>query len=208
MPAMQRKRSRKVKLNHRLGARRTRALLALGFSLIAIASWYYSSMQEDARGEYLVALADLPSGSVLSESNTSKVRIELAEVKENYLPANQKTLGATLVRSVRSGELISKAMVADPKTQDCVAIRANLGIAKSTEIHLGDQVDLWAAPQNSTDLIPVKIVQAALLLSVEQTEDPLASTQNSVELCVSEAEIRSVVNAIAQKYVVIAVKSK
>jgi hypothetical protein len=79
----------------------------------------------------------------------------------------------------------------------------------SADIHRGDLVDVWSASPNAVQgAIPNQIVIAAQLVSVAEKTDALSQNQTEVELCISRAEVRSVVNSIALKEVVVVVKSQ
>jgi hypothetical protein len=78
----------------------------------------------------------------------------------------------------------------------------------SQSIRKGDLVDLWSAEQSaSVESIPVQIVTAAELISIKNATDGFSQSTQTIEVCVSIAEIRSTVQAIAKKATVIAVRT-
>jgi hypothetical protein len=84
----------------------------------------------------------------------------------------------------------------------------NLGTPMSQSIRKGDLVDLWSAELSSSlESIPFQIVTAAELISINNATDGFSQNNQTIEVCVSIAEIRSTVQAIAKKATVIAVRT-
>jgi hypothetical protein len=78
----------------------------------------------------------------------------------------------------------------------------------SQAIKRGDLVDLWSAEQAaSVETIPVQIVTAGELISIKNATDGFSQNTQTIEVCVSVAEIRSIVQAIAKKATVVAVRT-
>jgi hypothetical protein len=76
-------------------------------------------------------------------------------------------------------------------------------------IKIGDAIDLWAADQSSgAQTIPVQIVEAGELVASKSATDGFSQSVQSIEVCISGAEIRSVVSAIARKATVVAIRSQ
>jgi hypothetical protein len=76
-------------------------------------------------------------------------------------------------------------------------------------IKVGDSIDLWAAEQSSSiESVPIQVVTAGELVSVKLSTDSFSQSAQTIEVCVSPAEIRSVVSAIARKATVVAIRSQ
>jgi hypothetical protein len=76
-------------------------------------------------------------------------------------------------------------------------------------IKVGDSLDLWAADQSSVaESIPVQIVTAGELVKTVIATDTFSQSAQSIEICVSVAEIRSVVSAIARRATIVAIRSQ
>lgn len=209
MAKFSRRRSNKVKLNNRLGSRRNRILFSLA-TLLFVAAGYLAVFPIEAEGAgYLVAVTDLPSNTLLNESNSTRVNLSLGEQENYYIRSTEKQDQWLLTKAVRAGELIPLSAVDDSQRVDCVNLRIGLNLRLGKDIHIGDQVDLWSAPANAIEgAIPNQIVTSAELVALSESTDALSQNQTEIEVCISRAEVRSLVNAIAQKEVVVAVRSQ
>ena len=202
-----RKRSRTVKLNNRFGSRRNRIMISLSLVFI-VAGLYLNNAQNETSTYYLAAIGDLAPGSELSTGNLTSIKANLGEQSLYYLTDQDKVSGWFLNRSVHAGELIPKSALATSSATDCRAMKVGLTNPLASEVHLGDRLDIWAGEQNSaTETIPAEIVSAAVLVDIESNPDALNQNSNTAELCVPLGQIRSVVNAIALREVIIGVKS-
>jgi hypothetical protein len=76
-------------------------------------------------------------------------------------------------------------------------------------IKVGDRLDLWAASQvTSVESIPVQVVSSAELVRSTLNTESYSQSAQSIEICVTPAEIRSVVSAIAGKATIIGIRSQ
>jgi len=205
-----RKRQRSVKLNNRWGSRRNRILFATALALLASAAWLASSATEPELNQYLVANSNISSSTPLTSSNLTAVGMNLAEVEGQYLLATQANLSSwVLTRPVNAGELIPQSAVSQAKTAECAQLVVALGVNMANTIKVGDSLDLWAADQSSVaESIPVQIVTAGELVKTAIATDTFSQSAQSIEICVSVAEIRSVVSAIARKATIVAIRSQ
>lgn len=205
-----RKRQRSVKLNNRWGSRRNRILFATALALLASAAWLASSATEPELNQYLVANSNISSSTPLTSSNLTAVGMNLAEVEGQYLLATPANLSSwVLTRPVNAGELIPQSAVSQAKTAECAQLVVALGVNMANTIKVGDSLDLWAADQSSVaESIPVQIVTAGELVKTAIATDTFSQSAQSIEICVSVAEIRSVVSAIARKATIVAIRSQ
>lgn len=209
MAMLIRKRSRRVRLTNRIGSRRTRILLAIAFSLIAVASYLLSSDQNTNQANYYIAVGDLAQNSQLNELSVSLVSLDLKEQSNRYLQADSKVADWVLAKPVRAGELIPLSALTDQERSDCVSIKVSLGIELSKSIHRGDLLDLWAGVNsNGIESAPVQIVTAGLVIEIFGTTDSLGQSKHALEICISPAEIRSVVHSLANQDLIVGVKSR
>jgi hypothetical protein len=207
MAIFMRKRTRSIKLNNRWGSRRNKLLISFALALVALASYLASSNAEDNRVSFLVAAVDLGTGSTITESNVTAQKLDLQETGNLYLRANNQNK-FFLKSPVAAGQLIPLSALLSENFQDCAAVLVNLGTPMSQSIRKGDLVDLWSAEQSaSVESIPVQIVTAAELISIKNATDGFSQSTQTIEVCVSIAEIRSTVQAIAKKATVIAVRT-
>jgi hypothetical protein len=135
--------------------------------------------------------------------------MNLAEAEGQYLLATEANLSQwVLTRPVNAGELIPQSAVALADTSDCAQLVVALGVNMANTIRVGDSLDLWAAEQSSVaEAIPVQIVDSGELIKTLSATDTFSQSSQSIEICVSVAEIRSVVSAIARKSTIVAIRS-
>jgi len=210
MAMFNRKRKRSVRLNNRWGSRRNRVLIAFSMSLIAAASWVISIGSETPLNQYLVATNNISSASELNEANLTPVAMDLGETNNFYLQASQDNFNKwVLTRPVNAGEIIPMSSLALKKNSDCSVMVVNLGVSLAKVVKVGDKLDLWAAAQvSSIESIPVQVVSSAELVSSQLSTDSYSQSAQLIELCVTPAEVRSVVSAIATKATIIGIRSQ
>lgn len=210
MSIFMRRRTRSVQLNNRWGSRRNRILFAISLTLIAIASWLLSASSEVKLNKYLVASNNIASSTPIGLANLVATPMDLGDAENQYLKASEQNLIKwVLVRPVNAGELIPLSSIAPAKTSSCTQIVVALGVTMANTIKVGDSIDLWAADQStSAESIPVQVVTAGELVSANLDEDSFSQSAQSIEICVSPSEIRSVVSAIARKATVVAIRSQ
>jgi hypothetical protein len=178
--------------------------------LIAIASWLLSANTEVKLNQYLVATSNIASSTPIGLANLSPVPMDLGEAETQYLKASEYNLTKwVLVRPVNTGELIPISAVAPVNMSDCTQIVVALAVSMANTVKVGDSIDLWAADQaSSIESIPVQVVTAGELVSTKLASDSFGLAAQSIEVCVSPAEIRSVVSAIARKATVVGIRSQ
>jgi hypothetical protein len=99
--------------------------------------------------------------------------------------------------------------VAPANTANCIQIVVALAMSMASTVKVGDRIDLWAADAtNSLESIPIQVVTAGELISIKQSTDSFSQGVQSLEVCVSAAEIRSVVSAIAKKSTLVGIRSQ
>jgi hypothetical protein len=209
MAIFTRRRTRSIKLNNRWGSRRNKLLISFALALVALASWLVSSNSEDTRVSFLVASLDLGAGSNITDANLSTLKLDLGETGNLYLTSGSTNEVKYFLKTpIASGQLIPLSAILTENFQDCSAVVLNLGTPMSQSIRKGDLVDLWSAEQSSSlESIPFQIVTAAELISIKNATDGFSQNTQTIEVCVSIAEIRSTVQAIAKKATVIAVRT-
>jgi len=205
-----RKRTKSVQLNKRWGSRRNRILVSLGLLVAASASWYFSGELEVERTKYLVANSNLSSSTPLGDANVTATPMDLGEAEGQYLAASKQNLGKwILTRPVNAGELIPVSSIGPVDTADCAQIVVSLGVSLAKTIKVGDNIDLWAADQSTNpESIPVQVVTAGELVSTKEATDSFSQAAQSIEICISPAEIRSVVAAMATRAALIGIRSR
>jgi hypothetical protein len=210
MPILIRKRKRTIQLNNRWGSRRNRILFVLSLSLAAVASWLLVASTEVPLQRYLVATSNIATSSTLGEANLSTQEMDLKEGESQYLKATDQNLRSwVLVRPVNAGELIPMSAIAPISNSDCAQVVVDLAVRLASTVREGEKVDLWAAEQaNSLESIPTQVVTAGELVSIKMATDSFSQSIQTIEICVSPGEIRSLVSAIARKSTIIGIRAQ
>jgi hypothetical protein len=182
----------------------------MSLSLAAAASWLLVASAEVPLQKYLVATTNLSTSSTLGESNLSIQEMDLKEGESQYLKATDENLQSwVLVRPVGAGELIPISAIAPAKSADCAQVVVDLAVRLASTVREGERLDLWAAEQaNSLDSIPTQIVTAGELVSMKSANDSFSQSIQTIEICVSSGEIRSLVLAMARKSTIIGIRSQ
>lgn len=210
MSIFMRRRKRSVQLNNRWGSRRNRILFAISLTLISIASWLLLENTEVKLDQYLVANTNISSSTPISQANLTSTPMDLGEANNQYLKASEQNLTKwVLVRPVNAGELIPLSSISPANLANCTQIVVALSVLMASTVKVGDSIDLWAADQSSSiESIPVEVVSAGELVSAKLANDSFGQSAQSIEVCISPAEIRSVVSAIARKATVVGIRSE
>jgi hypothetical protein len=99
--------------------------------------------------------------------------------------------------------------IALKKHSDCTVMVVNLGVKLASVIRVGDRLDLWAAAQaNTVESMPAQVVSSAELVSSQLNTESYSQTAQSIEVCLSPAEVRSVVSAIATKATIVGIRTQ
>ena len=210
MTIFMRRRKRSVQLNNRWGSRRNRIFFAISLTLISIASWLLLENTEVKLNQYLVAATNISSSTPIGQANLSSIPMDLGDADGQYLKATEQNLNKwVLVRPVNAGELIPMSAISPAKLSTCTQIVVALAMSMANTVKVGDSIDLWAADQSSSiESIPVQVVSAGELVSAKLQNDSFGQSAQSIEICISPAEIRSVVSAIARKATVVGIRSQ
>ncbi len=193
----------------RFTSARNKFLLLTALALLASAAWLTNNNSNPATLSFYVASRDLPKGAELETASVTEVEMQLNAVGAKYLLANQASLDKWfLTRPVLAGELIPLSYLASTKEADCTPIFLTLDSRLPTGIKVGTSLDIWAAEQTSAiDSIPHQVALGAELIGVKVDTDGIGQSNQSIEVCISVAEVRSVVEAIAKKATVVAVRA-
>jgi len=175
-----------------------------------MASWLLLENTEVKLNQYLVATTNIASSTPIGLANLTSAPMDLGEAENQYLKASEQNLSKwVLVRPVNSGELIPMSSIAPAKLANCTQIVVALALSMANTVKVGDSIDLWAADQSSSiESIPVQVVTAGELVSAKLANDSFGQSAQSIEVCISPAEIRSVVSAIARKATVVGLRSQ
>ncbi|MEY2816098.1 MAG: hypothetical protein RJA78_674 [Actinomycetota bacterium] len=198
-----------IKVRRNFVATRSKLLISIALVLLAAAAWFANTDSESTTKEYFVASRDLAKSTTINGETVERIQADLATSERRYLLAENNQLDKWfLTEPVASGELIPISSLASSKEENCSPIILSLGATLPNTLRAGSRVDLWAAQQSATvESIPYELALGAELISVREIDSGMGESQQKVEVCVSAAEVRSVVEAIAKQSTVVAVRS-
>ena len=199
-----------VRARRSFSSARSKTLILIALTLLAAAAWFANSDTESHSREYFVASRDLARSTALNETTVEIMTADLGNSGGRYLLASEDQYERWfLTEPVASGELIPVSSLVAKKEEDCSPIILSLGSTLPDALAAGSTVDLWAAQQSPTqDSIPYELAIGAELISVREIDTGMGDRQQKVEVCVSAAEVRSLVEAIAKQSTVVAVRSR
>ena len=199
-----------IKVRRNFVATRSKLLIFITLVLLAAAAWFANSDSESTARGYFVASRDLAKSTSIDGTTVESMQADLGASGGRYLLADEGQLDKWfLTEPVASGELIPISSLASSKEKDCSPMILSLGSTLPTTLRAGSIVDLWAAQQSPTiDSIPYELALGAELISVREIDSGMGESQHKVEVCVSAAEVRSVVEAMAKQSTVVAVRAR
>jgi len=203
------KRSGRFRVGAQIPYGRNKFLLFTALVLLAISAWLANSNTVSDSQSFFIASRDLPKATTIDENSVSSMPAQMGESAEKYLKANAGELGKWfLTKPVLAGELIPLSAVASVKEANCTPIILTLGANLPSAIKVGSNLDIWAAEQaSSVQTIPYEVAVGAELIGIRSTSDGIGQNSQSIEVCISIAEVRSVVGAIAKRATVVAVRA-
>jgi hypothetical protein len=207
--AVLKRRSNTFRLRSRAGGSRNKVLLVSALVLLATAAWLTNTSSGDQTEYYFVAVKDLPQSAAVDATSVEARAVKLSTSSGRYLRADDNELDKWyLTKPMLAGELIPLSSLANRKEAKCSPIILTLGTQLPTAIKVGSALDLWAAnPIGAQEPIPYEVALDAELIAINTANDGLGQQNQSIEVCVSVAEVRSVVAAIAERATLIAVRA-
>lgn len=94
---------------------------------------------------------DIAAGTVLTGADLRPVRVQLGSADSQYLPASVAVVGKTVQHSLRAGELLPRAELADP--EQGVTVTVPLRPENAPGISQGDRVTVWLSTKTCQGLV-------------------------------------------------------
>jgi hypothetical protein len=174
-------------------------LISMAVIVASVAAVWFAIEQNDQRQEYLVAKSGLSAGAQLTADSVTTVKANLAESRGNYLRQLPSDSPAFLIASVRKGELIPLAQLAQSAadTRVPVQITPTMGLAK--QVKIGSAVDLWASRAESAQVWsqPRILSLGAEVADIVEPSGMFADTKPALDLMVHPDDLAAVIYAVA-----------
>jgi hypothetical protein len=184
------------------GGARLDPRLLIGVVLVAgsaLGVWALVDALDDT-AEVLVASDTLTPGTRIATTDLRVESVRLGALAEGYVrPADVPDEGLVIVRTVRAGELLPAASVADRDTAGLATVVVPSRGPLAGEIAPGAVVDVWNAgqPERGEASPPVVLVAGAQVAAVVAAEGMMASGGPSVELLIPRDRTAAVLEALA-----------
>jgi Flp pilus assembly protein CpaB len=143
----------------------------------------------------LVAKTSIAEGQLITAELVSETELPIGELARAYLKSLKPGLVAT--RSIAEGELLSKSIVSKDSDRR-IPMRINNLAPISKAISVGDTVDVWATPQDSSSS-PEAVVYRALVVSLE-TSNSMGQLTTSVEIRIDPEYLETFLTAVDSNY--------
>lgn len=184
------------------GGARLDPRLVIGVALVAgsaLGVWALVDALDDST-EVLVAPDTLTPGTRIGATDLRVESVRLGALADGYvLPADVPDEGLVVVRTVRAGELLPAASVADRETAGLATVVVPSRGPLAGEIAPGAVVDVWSAGELERGAVepPAVLVSGAQVAAVVEPEGMMASDGPSVELLIPRDRTAAMLEALA-----------
>ena len=184
------------------GGARPDPRLVIGIALVAgsaLGVWALVEALDDTT-EVLVAAETLTPGSRIEPSGLRVESVRLGALAGGYvLPADVPDEGLVVVRTVRAGELVPIASVAEDDTAGLTTVVVQSRGPLAGEVRPGALVDVWSAAELERGAVepPAVLVSGAEVGAVVEADGMMASAGPSVELLIPREKTAAMLEALA-----------
>jgi hypothetical protein len=148
--------------------------------------------------EVLIARENLAEGSRLSIEDFQTVGVDLGGAEKAYVAPSEFPEGGVLSKSISSGELLAKSLIAEygPKGFTVIRFRPELPIAESLEI--GDRAAIWVVRgEQFEEMQPAEQISLGRLMQIQTSDGLFADEQPFVEVTIPEITLPEVLKSMA-----------
>jgi Flp pilus assembly protein CpaB len=176
--------------------------LVIGVVLVAgsaIGIWALVEALDDTT-DVVVASETLTPGSRIEAADLRIESVRLGTVARGYVrPADVPDDGLVVVRTVRAGELVPAASVAERDTTGLATVVIPGRAPLAGSVAPGALVDVWGAARPERGVIepPAVLVSGAEVAAVVEADGMMSSSGPSVELLIPREKTAAVLEALA-----------
>ncbi|UIP58086.1 CpaB family protein [Agromyces marinus] len=184
------------------GRRRLDPRLVLGLVLIAgstIGVWALVAAADDTT-RVLVAPSTISAGTRIEPGALRTEPVRLGALADGYLvPGDVPEGGLVVIRTVRAGELVPAASVAEADTARRATVVIPTRGALAREIRPGAIVDVWTASELERGVYepPVVLISGAEVAAVLEDDAMVATGGPSVEVLIPRDKTAAMLEALA-----------
>lgn len=147
--------------------------------------------------EYLVASADLATGSRIEPGQVSAVRLELEGTGGRYLKPEEFHAGLVVTRPVLAGELIPASALSDQLNPKFTQLVLKPSALPATQVRVGNRVAVWAAAARDELAMPRLLVGAAEVTAIIAPEGLFSDALPRVQVLIPRTSSSVLVQALA-----------
>lgn len=147
--------------------------------------------------EYLVAATALKPGVPIQPEDLRSVALDLKELGDTYLLAQDLLPGVGVIRVVREGELISRSDLTFEVDDTLTSIRIIPKLKPSDQVTPGAQVSVWKVLETEAGEQVQQLVERAEVLDLVYGEGLFAAEYPEVELRISWEQSALLLQAIS-----------
>jgi hypothetical protein len=181
-----------------------RYLLGLILILASFSSAYLISKSTDRMITVWGANVDLAPGEMIEAEDLKVIRVRLPENATQYLDANTDLVGATVLRSIGSSELIPSFALANEV--DLSLAKVPISIARQwapSELRSGIKVDIYGIPNRANQFGEEKGISSPLLItdiSIDSVDDSSRDLggQIGMTVLIPQSRVEAIVSAISK----------
>ena len=149
---------------------------------------------------YLVAAANIPTGSSLADANIGLVQLGLGSLAENYATPEDLKSEKSFLAVVGKGELIPKRLLGQGLRPEQTSLRFNPDLKPADSIVAGSAVSVWPVVETEEGFMPQRLVSVSEVLAIEYGEGLFAEESPEVELLVNTEQSTLLIAAVAAGY--------
>jgi hypothetical protein len=149
--------------------------------------------------EYLVASADLASGSRVELAQVTPTRLALESLSGRYLQPEQFHSGLVLTRPILAGELIPASALSEVSNPAFTQLVVKPSTLPASQVRVGNRVAVWAATPRDDLTMPRLLVGAAEVTAIIAAEGLFSDALPSVQLLIPRTSASVLVQALASR---------
>lgn len=142
--------------------------LALGVALIvgSLVSAYIISQSTTRMVTVWSAVNNLAPGEVIEESDVTTSRVSLSDATKMYLDGNEPIVGTSVIREIKSAELIPAFSLAQDLNTDLQIVPISVSVLRlPVGVDGGSIIDIYGIPRSSVAVLdPIDSKNASKLL--------------------------------------------
>jgi hypothetical protein len=149
--------------------------------------------------EYLVASADLASGTRVELAQVAPARLALDSIAGRYLRPEEFHSGLVLTRPILAGELIPASALSEVSNPAFTQLVVKPSTLPATQVRVGNRVAVWAATARDELAMPRLLVGAAEVTAIIAPEGLFSDALPSVQILISRTSVSALLQALAAR---------